>query len=211
MHLTKTLIGMQGGTAWKPTTSRGNPKATISFLGIRKEMIMSRISKDEYYLNIAKEVSMRATCLRRWFGAVIVKEDQIISTGYNGPPRSTKNCLEIGLCAREQLNIKPGENYEICRGVHAEQNAIIHASRLDMLRSTMFLVGVDAKTREIVSNTEPCKICKRMIINAGIEAVVVLKPGGEIVTFSVKEWIDDNIDELEYVDNQWRPKIKAGY
>lgn len=154
---------------------------------------------------------MRATCLRRWFGAVIVQQDQIISTGYNGPPRATKNCIEIGFCARELLNIKHGENYEICRGVHAEQNAIIHASRLDMLKSTLFLVGVDAKTREIVPNTEPCKICKRMIINAGIEEVVVLKPGKEIITFSVQQWIDDNIGELECVDHQWRPKLKTGY
>lgn len=177
----------------------------------RKELIMPRISKDAYYLNIAKEVSMRATCLRRWFGAVIVQQDQIIATGYNGPPRSTKNCTEIGLCAREQLNIKQGEKYEICRGVHAEQNAIIHASRLDMLGSTLYLVGVDAKTGEIVANTEPCKICKRMIINAGIEAVVVLKPGGQIATFPVKKWIDNNIDELEYVDGCWRPRIKSGY
>jgi dCMP deaminase len=172
---------------------------------------MIRISKDQYYLNIAKEVSMRATCLRRRFGAVIVQEDQIISTGYNGPPRATKNCIDVGFCARELLNIKQGEKYEICRGVHAEQNAIIHASRLDMLRATLFLVGVDAKSKAIVSNTEPCKICKRMIINAGIESVKVLKPEGEIVAFSVQEWIDDNIDELEFVDNQWKPKIKAGY
>jgi len=172
---------------------------------------MPRISKEQYYLNIAREVSMRATCLRRWFGAVIVQQDQIISTGYNGSPRGTKNCIEVGVCARELLNIKQGEKYEICRGVHAEQNAIIHASRLDMLKSTLFLVGVEAKTREVVSNTEPCKICKRMIINAGIEKVVVLKSAGEIVTFSVQRWIDDNIDELEYVDHHWQPKIKAGY
>lgn len=172
---------------------------------------MDRISKDLYYLNIAKEVSMRATCLRRWFGAVIVQEDQIISTGYNGPPRATKNCIEIGVCARELLNVKQGEKYEICRGVHAEQNAIIHASRLDMLGSTLFLVGIDARTHAIVANTEPCKICKRMIINAGIEAVVVLKPRGEIATFAVREWIDNNIDELEFVQGQWRPKIKEGY
>ena len=172
---------------------------------------MSRISKDQYYLNIAKEVSLRATCLRRRFGAVIVQEDQIISTGYNGPPRATKNCIEIGVCAREQLKIKQGEKYEICRGVHAEQNAIIHASRLDMLGATLFLVGVDAKTNAIVANTEPCKICKRMIINAGLESVVVFRPGGEVFTFFVQEWIDNNIDELEYVDNQWKPKMKPGY
>jgi dCMP deaminase len=172
---------------------------------------MTRISKDHYYLNIAKEVSMRATCLRRMFGAVIVQEDQIISTGYNGPPRSTKNCIDIGSCARELLNIKQGEKYEICRGVHAEQNAIIHASRLDMLGAKLFLVGIDAKTNAIVANTEPCKICKRMIINAGIEAVVVFKPSEQVFTFSVQEWIDNNIDELEYVDHQWKPKIKPGY
>jgi dCMP deaminase len=172
---------------------------------------MTRISKDHYYLNIAKEVSMRATCLRRRFGAVIVQEEQIISTGYCGPPRGTKNCIDIGFCAREQLKIKQGEKYEICRGVHAEQNAIIHASRLDMLGATLFLVGVDAKTGEIVSNTEPCKICKRMIINAGIKSVVVLKPEGETAVFSVQQWVDSNIDELEYAENEWKFKLKPGY
>jgi dCMP deaminase len=172
---------------------------------------MDRISKERYYLNIAKEVSKRATCLRRRFGAVIVQQEQIISTGYCGPPRGTKNCIDIGYCAREQLNIKQGEKYEICRGVHAEQNAIIHASRLDMLGATLFLVGVDAKTEEIVANTEPCKICKRMIINAGIESVVVLKPEEGIRVFSVQEWVDSNIDELEYSDHQWKFKMKPGY
>jgi dCMP deaminase len=172
---------------------------------------MTRISKDHYYLNIAKEVSRRATCLRRRFGAVIVQEEQIISTGYCGPPRGTKNCIDIGYCAREQLQIKQGEKYEICRGVHAEQNAIIHASRLDMLGATLFLVGIDAKTGEIVANTEPCKICKRMIINAGIASVVVLKAAGEVHVISVQEWVDSNIDELEYADNQWKFKLKPGY
>jgi dCMP deaminase len=140
-----------------------------------------------------------------------VQQEQIISTGYCGPPRGTKNCIDIGFCAREQLNIKRGEKYELCRGVHAEQNAIIHASRLDMLGATLFLVGIDVKTDEIVSNTEPCKICKRMIINAGLASVVVLTPGDEIRVFSVQDWVDSNIDELEYSDNQWKFKMKPGY
>lgn len=136
---------------------------------------MSRINKDQYYLNIAKEVARRGTCLRRNYGAVIVKNDEIISTGYTGAPRGSENCCDIGTCKREELNIPSGERYELCRSVHAEANAIISASRKEMIGSTLYLVGIDAKTGEIVSGDQAdcCKMCRRLVINAGISEVVV--------------------------------------
>ncbi|HEX2973574.1 MAG TPA: dCMP deaminase family protein, partial [Tepidisphaeraceae bacterium] len=132
-----------------------------------------RVSEDQYYLNIAREVAARSTCLRRKFGAVIVQNKQIISTGYCGAPRGTANCSDIGECLRNQLGAKKGEHYEWCRSVHGEANAIIHASRLDMIGSTLYLVGLETMTNEVVADAEPCRMCKRMIINAGIECVVI--------------------------------------
>ena len=107
---------------------------------------MNRISKDEYYLNIAGEVSKRSTCIRRNYGAIIVKEDQIISAGYGGAPRKTKNCITIGLCARNEIGARKGENYELCRAVHAEQNAMLHASRLEMMGATIGTVSTKMAT-----------------------------------------------------------------
>lgn len=135
----------------------------------------TRITKDQYYLNIAREVARRGTCLRRNYGAVIVKNDEIISTGYTGAPRGMENCCDIGTCKREQLQIPSGERYELCRSVHAEANAIISASRRDMIGSTLYLVGLDAKTGEIIAGPQAdcCKMCRRMVINAGIEYVVI--------------------------------------
>jgi len=164
---------------------------------------MPRISKENYYLNIAREVAGRSTCLRRKYGAVIVSNDQIISTGYCGAPRDTKNCVDIGVCIRKQMNIKHGEHYEWCRSVHAEQNAIIHASRLEMLDSTLYLVGMDAKTDEMLSISEPCKICKRQIINAGIKYVVTLDDNKVNRIDVKKEWTDKNIGEIEKINGEW--------
>ena len=168
---------------------------------------MPRISKENYYLNIAREVAGRSTCLRRKYGAVIVNNDQIISTGYCGAPRDTKNCVDIGVCIRKQMNIKHGEHYEWCRSVHAEQNAIIHASRLEMLDSTLYLVGVDAETEKMLSISEPCKICKRHIINAGIKYVVTLHHDRVNKIDVKKEWTDKNIGEIELVNGEWVSKI----
>ena len=134
---------------------------------------MTRIDKNNYYLDIAESALERSTCLRRKWGAVIVKDDEIISTGYNGAPRGRKNCIDIGKCIREELNIPRGERYELCRSVHAEQNAIISSSRKDMINSTLYLVGVDAKTGEFVENSMPCSMCKRFIINSGISKIVI--------------------------------------
>lgn len=131
-----------------------------------------RICKTEYYLGIAKAVSMRSTCLRRQYGAVIVKDDEIIATGYNGSPRGSTNCCDVGYCERETRNIEHGQRYELCKSVHAEQNAIISADRAKMIGSILYLYGREGE-REI--KAELCTICARMIQNAGISAVVTSK------------------------------------
>ncbi len=157
---------------------------------------MSRIDKTNYYLDIAETVCERGTCLRRNFGAIIVKNDQIISTGYVGAPRGRANCCDISYCTREKLNIPPGERYELCRSVHAEANAIIAASRNDMIGSTLYLACRDAKTGELVSGTNSCAMCKRMIINAGIEEVIIRDTKDEYRRTKVVNWVinDESID-----------------
>lgn len=135
-------------------------------------MTMNRISKTEYYLGIAEAVSKRSTCLRRQYGAVIVRDDEIIATGYNGSPRNAENCCDVGKCWREANNIPHGEQYEACLAVHAEQNAIISASRRDMIGSTLYLVGFENGVRLPADKVKPCKICEKMISNSGIIRVV---------------------------------------
>ena len=115
---------------------------------------MNRPNKSEYYTEIARAVALRSTCLRRRFGAVIVKNDQIISTGYNGAPRQTTNCIDLGYCVRQELKIPSGQNYELCRAVHAEMNAVIHASRLDMAEADLYLVGVEVESRRACSECD---------------------------------------------------------
>ena len=137
---------------------------------------MNRISKDDYYLDIAKSVLKRSTCLRRNYGAVIVNNDEIISTGYNGAPRGEVNCINSGRCEREILNIPKGERYELCVAVHAEQNAIISASRDEMLGGTIYIAGREVATGKD-ANPAPCLICRRMLKNAGIKRCVGLVDG----------------------------------
>ncbi len=151
--------------------------------------------KDMYYLNIAKEVARRSTCLRRWYGAVIVKNDQIISTGYAGAARGAVNCIDLGVCPRQQANIPRGERYELCRSVHAEMNAIIHAARNDMIDSTLYLSGSDAQDGTIVKDARPCRICARLIINAGIKIVKVLDENDTVRIFKVSDFIKN--EELD--------------
>ncbi|MBP3214770.1 MAG: cytidine deaminase, partial [Clostridium sp.] len=134
---------------------------------------MERRDKINYYLDLAEMVSQRSTCLRRRYGAVIVNNDEVVSTGYNGAPRGRKNCTEVGWCIREKLKIPRGERYEICRSVHAEANAIISAARDRMLGASLYLTGVDAQTGEYVANSSSCSMCKRQVINAGITKVYV--------------------------------------
>lgn len=154
-----------------------------------------RRDKENYYLDIADTVLQRSTCLRRKYGAIIVRNDEIISTGYNGAPRGRQNCSDMNFCMREKLNIPSGERYELCRSVHAEANAIISASRRDMLGATLYLVGRDAKTNELLSNTTSCSMCKRQVINAGIDHIVIRNTETEYTVVPIDEWIknDDSI------------------
>ena len=157
---------------------------------------MNRISKENYYLNIAQTVLERATCLRRVYGAIIVKNDEIISTGYNGSPRGRKNCVDMGFCTREAMQVPRGERYELCRSVHAEANAIISASRNECIGADLYLVGHDARTGEILQDATSCSMCRRMIINAGIKRVVVRNSRQEFTVVPVQDWIDQD-DTLE--------------
>lgn len=133
---------------------------------------MERVDKVNFYLDLAEACARRGTCIRRNYGAVIVKNDEVLATGYSGAARGLPNCCDRGTCMREELGCKPGERYELCVSVHAEQNAIICAARKDMIGATLYLVGIDAKTGEVLSKAEPCLLCRRMIINAGIREVV---------------------------------------
>ena len=151
-----------------------------------------RISKEEYYLDIALAVAKRSTCLRRCYGAIIVKNDEIIATGYNGAPRGRQNCSDLGRCTRAQLRIPSGERYELCRSVHAEANAIISAARSEMMGATLYLVGHEAATGELVKDTASCSMCKRQIINAGIEKVVVRVTPTEYTITEVRNWIEND-------------------
>ncbi len=136
---------------------------------------MERISKDQYYLNIAEAVAGRSTCLRRRYGAVIVNNDEIIATGYNGAPRGEPNCVDCGFCQREELNIPKGERYELCVSCHAEMNAIISAARSDMIGSTIYIVGLEKDGR--YANPAPCIICRRLVVNAGIKKCIGMVDG----------------------------------
>lgn len=158
---------------------------------------MNRVDKENYYLDIAQTVMERGTCLRRNFGAIIVNNDQIISSGYTGAPRGRKNCIDRKCCRREELGVKRGERYELCRSVHAEANAIIHAARNDMLGGTLYLVGKESNG-DYVKDASSCSMCKRLIINAGIAKVIIRKDPKNFKTVFVSDWIhdDDSISDL---------------
>lgn len=155
-------------------------------------MEKTRISKINYYLDIAESVLERGTCIRRNFGAIIVNNDEIISTGYVGAPRGRKNCCDLKYCTREKLNVPRGERYELCRSVHAEQNAIISAERNKMIGSTLYLVGKDYNTGKYVEKARPCALCKRMIINSGIKEVIVRDSKKKYTIISVQDFIDND-------------------
>lgn len=156
---------------------------------------MERRSKNNYYLDIAETVTERSTCLRRKYGAIIVKNDQIVSTGYSGAPRGRKNCSDLGYCLRQKNHIPRGERYELCRSVHAEQNAIIHASRNDMLGATMYMVGKELDG-SYTQGANSCALCKRFIINSGIKEVIVRDTKDDYRIINVIEWVD-NDDSLD--------------
>lgn len=157
---------------------------------------MQRRDKHNYYLDIAETVLERSTCLRKCYGAIIVKNDEIISTGYNGAPRGRKNCSELGYCMREKLKIPRGERYEMCRSVHAEANAIISARRSDMIGAVLYLVGKNTADGSYVENSSSCAMCKRQVINSGILKVVIRDTKDTFRIIDVEEWIqnDDSLD-----------------
>lgn len=153
----------------------------------------NRRDKENYYLDIAETVLERGTCLRRNFGAIIVLHDEIVSTGYNGAPRGRVNCCESGVCIREELGVPRGERYELCRSVHAEANAIISAARSEMIGSTLYLTGRDMRTGEYIENASSCPMCKRLIINAGIDRVVIRNDVDHYTVISVKkDWVEND-------------------
>lgn len=159
-----------------------------------------RRSKINYYLDIAQTVTERGTCLRRKFGAIIVKDDVIVSTGYAGAPRGRQNCCDMKFCLREQMSIPRGERYELCRSVHAEANAIIAAPRDRMLGADLYLACIDAKTGELVPGTSSCQMCKRLVINAGIARVIVRDTKDEYSIYNVSDWVenDDSLGQIGY-------------
>ncbi|MDR0861591.1 MAG: cytidine/deoxycytidylate deaminase family protein [Oscillospiraceae bacterium] len=150
---------------------------------------MARRDKENYYLDIAETVLERSTCMRRKYGAIIVLNDEIVSTGYNGAPRGRKNCMDLGVCTRDKLNIPSGERYELCRSVHAEANAIISASRRAMIGATLYLSGRNSKTNDLLADTTSCSMCRRLIINAGITKVVCRVSADEYTVIPVRDWI----------------------
>ena len=153
---------------------------------------LDRIRKENYYLDLAQTVLERATWLRRVYGAIIVKNDEIISTGYNGAPRGRANCVDMGYCSREAMRVPRGERYELCRSVHAEANAIISASRRDMVGGTIYLVGRDARTGELLSDATSCPMCRRLVINAGLSRVVIRRTETEFDVVDVREWVEED-------------------
>jgi len=176
---------------------------------------MERPSKNEYYLDIAKEVAKRSTCFRAKYGAIIVRDDQIISTGYVGAPRKTKDCLERGYCLRDELKIPHGTQYEICRSIHCEQNAIINAARagVSLLGGTIYIYAENGKTGEKV-DAFPCYICKKMIINSGLDKVISATKSGEMNISNVSDWAED-WREKDILDDKYQygkdQNIKENY
>ena len=159
----------------------------------------NRTSKQNYYLDIADSVLERSTCLRRKYGAIIVRNDEIISTGYNGAPRGRRNCSDLGRCTRETLRIPSGERYELCRSVHAEANAIISAARRDMVGGTLYLVGRNAQTGELLHDATSCAMCRRMVINAGLSKVIIRTTASEFSVVDVQDWVnlEDDVPDLQ--------------
>ena len=153
---------------------------------------MERRDKTNYYLDLAEMVSQRSTCLRRRYGSVIVKNDEVISTGYVGAPRGRKNCSDIGFCIRQELNIPRGERYELCRSVHSEVNAIISASREQMINADLYLVGIEVDSGKYVEHASSCSMCKRTIINAGIKNVYIRDTKDDFRKVAVQDWIEDD-------------------
>lgn len=158
--------------------------------GVQKP-VASRPSKIEYYLKMAETVSTRSTCLRIRYGSVIVKNDRIISTGYNGSPKGRPNCCDIGECYRKKHNIPHMTRYETCASVHSEMNAIISGTFHEMNDSTLYLCGIDVDSNKYVE-ADCCMMCKRAIINAGIKNVIFRTATGGYREIDVSDWNNDS-------------------
>jgi len=171
-----------------------------------------RPNKDEYYLDIAKSVCLRSPCVRRQFGAIVVEEDVVVSTGYNGPARGVVNCLDIG-CLKDELNLPPYSGYESCIGVHAEENAVINAARhgASVLGGILYIFGRDYKDGSI-AEARPCERCKRVLINAGIREVVTKRPDGSIAKIDVASWVSEDtkryLEELREARKKGEPRLR---
>ena len=153
---------------------------------------MNRIDKENYYLDIAETVAERATCLRRCYGAIIVRNDEIIATGYNGAPRGRKNCVDLNHCTRAALKIPSGQRYELCRSVHAEATAIISAARSETIGSTLDMACVAPSTGALLPGATSCAMCRRLIIKEGIARVVIRNSKSEFSVVHVEDWIRDD-------------------
>lgn len=156
---------------------------------------MNRIDKETYYLDIAETVSERSTCIHAQTGALIVRNDEIVSTGYNGAPRGRSNCIELGYCVRDRFSIPRGERYELCRGVHAEMNAVVSAARSECIGGTLYLVGHEGVEGGLVAGLQPCPMCRKLIINAGLTKVVIRRSKTSYDIINVAEWVfnDDSM------------------
>ena len=167
---------------YNAVNTRGNPEVRA----------MGRIDKENYYLDIAETVLERSTCRQSHYGALIVRQDEIVATGYNGAPRGRSNCIDLGYCRRQVMNAAEGQRCELCRSVHAEANAIISAARSECIGGTLYMVGRDAETGKLVSPGEPCPTCRCMIINAGLSQVVVRNDEKRYQVFNVQDWVLDD-------------------
>jgi len=173
-----------------------------------------RITKDEYYLNIAKNVALRSTCLCVTFGCIIVKDDQIVSTGYVGAPRGTKDCLDLGYCIRRKKNVPSGSNYEMCRSVHAEMNAIINAARagVSILGGDLYLYCMknEAGGKFSPVDSYPCLLCKKMIINAGINKFIGNTEKDKVISYKISDWVKSwkTLDDLTKDNNKYKVTYK---
>ena len=172
-----------------------------------------RPSKDDYYLGLAVKISERSTCLRRHFGALIVKDDALVSSGYNGAPRGARDCLEDNSCLRKEMNIPSGERYELCKSVHAEQNAIINAARsgTSLMGGDMYIYGrirdEEGGPGEVI-DAFPCFICKKMLINCGLKKVICSLKDGGFQVFEVENWMKE-WSENDIIDDKFQYGVKT--
>lgn len=161
-----------------------------------------RPSKDKYYLGIAQAVSQRGTCLRRSYGAVLVRDDEIKATGYVGSPRGAQNCIDRGFCPRQKAGIPAGQRYDECNGVHAEQNTLISVSRSEALGATLYVFGEDLERDEPHFEFSACRLCRRMIVNAGVRLIITGNLAGDIKKYHVEDWLSDGSLEINVSDTR---------